>query len=139
MTAKPLFEETKVESIPQVEGIVKQIAEKFDLPQEQFGDILISVTEAVNNAMIHGNQRDTSKCVRMQIFQEEDTLAVHVTDEGKGFDHSSLPDPCAPENLRKLNGRGVFLIHQLCDQVEYKDKGRRVEMSFHLCKESGAL
>ena len=133
MTPEPLYEETNVENIPQVEAIVLRIAQKFDLPKEQHGDILVSVTEAVNNAMIHGNQNDESKCVRMQVFKRETTLAVHVTDEGEGFDHASLPDPTAPENICQPDGRGVFLIHQLCDKVAYKDHGRRVEMSFHLC------
>ena len=135
MTSKPLYEETNVVNIPQVEAVVLRIANKFNLPKEQYGDILISVTEAVNNALIHGNQNDQSKCVRMQVFAENSTLTVHVTDEGEGFDHSTLPDPTAPENISNPDGRGVFLIHQLCDQVEYKDKGRRVEMSFHLCND----
>lgn len=133
MRSKPFFEETNVENIPQVEAIVQRIAQNFDLSQKQYGDILISVTEAVNNALIHGNQNDDSKCVKMQVHKEDSTLMIQIVDEGDGFDHSNLPDPTAPENIANPNGRGVFLIHQLCDQVEYKDQGRKVEMSFQLC------
>ena len=134
-SADPLYLEENIESIPQVETIIKEIADRFELSSDLHGNMLISLTEAVNNAIIHGNQNDKSKCVKMHISKDGENIAFQVTDEGKGFDHTQLPDPTAPENLLRLNGRGVFLMHQLCDQIDYLNDGRTVKMSFHLCQQ----
>lgn len=128
-----LFVNENIESIPQVETIVQSISNRFELSPDQHGNILISLTEAVTNAFVHGNKNDKTKCVKMRVYKVKDSLAFQVSDEGPGFDHTSLPDPTLPENLLKLNGRGVFIMHQLCDKIEYKNDGRTVEMSFHIC------
>ena len=128
-----LYLEENIQSIPRVESIVKEISERFGLSSDLHGNMLVSLTEAVNNAIVHGNQNDTSKCVKMHITKYEQNISVHITDEGDGFDHSKLPDPTAPENIMNVNGRGVFLIQQLCDEVDYLDEGRTVKMCFHLC------
>lgn len=132
-SSDPLYLEEKIENIPQVEMIVMEISKRFDLSEDLHGNMLISLTEAVNNAIIHGNKNDKAKCVKMHITKGDTNIAVHVTDEGSGFDHTQLPDPTAPENLLELNGRGVFLMHQLCDEIDYLDDGRTVKMCFHLC------
>ena len=134
-SADPLYLEENIENIPQVETIVKEISDRFGLSEDLHGNMLISLTEAVNNAIIHGNQNDKSKCVKMHIIKDDTNIAIQVTDEGKGFDHTQLPDPTAPENLLRLNGRGVFLMHQLCDEIDYLNDGRTVKMSFHLCQQ----
>jgi len=134
-SADPLYLEENIESIPQVESIVKEISDRFGLSEVMHGNMLISLTEAVNNAIIHGNQNDKSKCVKMNIVKEHSNIAVQITDEGDGFDHTKLPDPTAPENLLELNGRGVFLMYQLCDEIDYLNDGRTVKMSFHLCQQ----
>lgn len=115
-----------------VESYLKRIVEKYRLSPDVYGNILVSLTEAVNNAIIHGNCQDESKLVKIRLLKEKDALAIRVSDEGGGFDFSNLPDPTAPENLAKVGGRGVFLIHQLSDDVEFRDNGRTVEMKFKL-------
>ena len=134
-SADPLYLEENIESIPQVETIVKEISNRFGLSADLHGNMLISLTEAVNNAIIHGNQNDKSKCVKMYITKDDSNIAVHVTDEGDGFDPSQLPDPTEPENLLQLNGRGVFLMHQLCDEIDYLNDGRTVKMCFHISQQ----
>lgn len=134
-TTDPLYLEENVEDIPQVEAIVMEVSSKFDLSEDQKGNMLVSVTEAVNNAMIHGNKNDKSKCVKLHISKVENNISVQVTDEGNGFDHTKLPDPTAPENLLKMSGRGVFLMHNLCDEIDYLNDGRTVKMSFHICQQ----
>lgn len=115
-----------------VESYLKRIVEKYRLSPDVYGNILISLTEAVNNAIIHGNCQDESKLVKIHLQKEKDRLAIRVSDEGCGFDFKNLPDPTAPENLTKCGGRGVFLMHQLSDNVEFRDNGRTVEMRFKI-------
>jgi len=115
-----------------VESYLKRIVEKYRLSPDVYGNILISLTEAVNNAIIHGNCEDESKLVKIHLQKEKDRLAIRVSDEGCGFDFSNLPDPTSPENLTKIGGRGVFLMHQLSDDVKFQDNGRTVEMRFKI-------
>ncbi|MCB0598631.1 MAG: ATP-binding protein [Lewinellaceae bacterium] len=119
-------------NIALVESFVEQVVERFKLSPDVYGNILISLTEAVNNAIIHGNCEDESKTVRIQFRKLKGHLAVRVTDEGRGFDYQSVPDPTAPENLLTVGGRGVFLMQQLSDSVEFHNNGSTVEMQFKI-------
>ncbi len=119
-------------NIRQIEQLVQLIAKKHRLSKDLYANLLITLTEAVNNAMIHGNRRDRSKKVKISFKKLKDSLAVVVSDQGRGFDYRSIPDPTKPENLTKIGGRGVFLIHQLSDRVRYQNGGSTVEMRFKL-------
>ena len=119
-------------NIALVESFVEQVVERFKLSPDVYGNILVSLTEAVNNAIIHGNCEDESKTVRIQFRKLKGHLAVRVTDEGRGFDYQSVPDPTAPENLLTVGGRGVFLMQQLSDSVEFHNNGSTVEMQFKI-------
>ena len=119
-------------NVCQVESFVQRIVEKYRISPDVYGNILISLTEAVNNAIIHGNRKDESKTVKIQLSKDNGHLAIRVSDEGHGFDYRSIPDPTAPENLTKCGGRGVFLMQQLSDRVNFHDDGRTVEMQFRL-------
>ena len=120
------------QKINEVESFVKQFAQDLEINENIFPNILISVTEAVNNAIIHGNQRNINKEVKIYLEESETTLTIIVSDQGSGFNPSNVPDPTLEENLDKLGGRGVFLIQQLCDKVFFKNNGRTVEMKFNL-------
>ena len=119
-------------NISQLEPFVKRAVEKYKLSPDQYGNILISVTEAVNNAIIHGNRNDESKTVRISLKKQEESLAIRVSDEGRGFDFRSLPDPTTPECLEKCGGRGVFLMQQLSDRIKFDNNGSTVEMLLSL-------
>lgn len=119
-------------NISLVEGLVQNIASGKNLSQDLHGNILISLTEAVNNAIVHGNGCDKNKNVQICFSQRRNQLKFKVSDEGSGFDPESLPDPTAPENICNIGGRGVFLMRQLSDQVVFKDNGRTVEMHFKI-------
>ena len=120
-------------NIALVESFVDVICKECKVREELYGNILISITEAVNNAIIHGNQSDPSKTVEIKLAEKnKDSLGFTVKDEGKGFDFESVPDPTAPENLEKLSGRGIFLMKQLSDNVEFFDDGRTVKVQFKL-------
>ena len=121
-------------SIGYIEPYVNQIVEDFGINEEIYGNILISLTEAVNNAIIHGNQEDLSKMVRIRLVQESSRsqIAFQVSDDGPGFNFEQLPDPTAPENIMKLGGRGVFLMQQLSDDIEFMDNGSTVQINFNI-------
>ena len=119
-------------SISEIEPYISRVIENYHVGDELYGNMLISLTEAVNNAIIHGNDNDTSKTVVVQLLQNEKQIAFHVRDEGNGFNPESLPDPTAPENLLKEGGRGIFLMQQLSDGVEFHDDGRTVALKFNI-------
>lgn len=119
-------------NVSRVESFVEGIAQKYKIAPDTYGNILISLTEAVNNAIIHGNGNDESKTVEVKLKEGRNALAFQVKDEGRGFDYSNLPDPTSPENLTRIGGRGVFLMHQLSDKVDFQDNGSTVEMRFAL-------
>lgn len=123
---------SKPENICEIESIVYHLTKEFDLCPEVTDNLLISLTEAVNNAIIHGNGADENKYVRIQVLKDGSLLSVAIEDEGEGFNPNNLPDPTAPEHIECCGGRGVFLIHQLCDKVEYKKNGARLVISFEL-------
>lgn len=120
------------ENIAELETFIDQLRESENIGDEMYGNVIISLTEAVNNAIIHGNGADPSKNVTIAYSKDGNKLCFTVTDEGPGFDHASLPDPTDPENLEKLTGRGVFLMEQLSDMLIFSNGGNTVEMQFKL-------
>ena len=93
---------------------------------------MIAVTESVNNAIMHGNQSDKSKIVHLSLLLEEKLIKFTVKDEGDGFDYDNLPDPTAPENIDKPGGRGIFLMKNLCDEVQFNENGSSIILTFYL-------
>jgi serine/threonine-protein kinase RsbW len=120
------------ENIRMIESFIDNAKERFELDDDIYGNIMIAVTEAVNNAIKHGNANDKSKNVQLSLSLNDSLIKFIVKDEGKGFDYQNLPDPTAPENIAKIGGRGIFLMKHLSDEVEFKDQGRVVELSFYM-------
>ena len=121
-----------MENIRMIESFIDNAKEKFQLDDDIYGNIMIAVTEAVNNAIKHGNTSNKSKNVYLSLFLEDSMFRFVIKDEGAGFNYESLPDPTSPENLEKPGGRGIFLMKHLSDEVEFKDNGRIVELSFYM-------
>ena len=96
-------------------------------PEERI-NLRLALEEAITNAIRHGNKMDDRLSVEVRIEQNTSSLIVTVTDQGQGFDCNSLADPTRSENLLKTSGRGIFLIRQLMDRVEFLDCGRRIRM-----------
>jgi len=120
------------ENIRMIESFIDNAKEKFHLNDDIYGNIMIAVTEAVNNAIKHGNRGDSAKNVSLALSLEEGLIKFRVEDEGPGFDFHNLPDPTAPENLEKPGGRGIFLMKHLADEVDFTEKGKVVELSFYM-------
>jgi serine/threonine-protein kinase RsbW len=118
------------DNIRVVESFIDNAKERFNIGDDMYGNIMVSVTESVNNAIVHGNQSDPKKNVHLTLEMDENEIKITVKDEGKGFDYEDLPDPTSPENLEKVGGRGIYLMKHLCDEIEFSDKGRTVELTF---------
>ena len=126
----------KIESLSEnlrlVERLIEDVCEVYNISEDNYGNILIAVTEAVNNAIAHGNQNNPQKSVQIGFENGDKKLTFSVSDEGKGFDFTSLPDPTDPKNIDKVNGRGVFLMKHLADKVEFNQNGKEVLLTFVL-------
>jgi anti-sigma regulatory factor (Ser/Thr protein kinase) len=120
------------ESLGQVEKIIDHLRATYDVSEDMFGNMLVAITEAVTNAIYHGNKSDPTKKVHIQYQIKNNNLSFVVADEGPGFDYYNLPDPTAPENLEKECGRGIFLMKHLTDQLIFADNGRVVELNFKI-------
>ena len=88
----------------------------------------MALDEAFVNAVKHGNKNDPTKLVRVGAELSPTEASFTVEDEGEGFDVRTIPDPCDPSNLFKSSGRGVLLIYNIMDEVEYNAQGNRVKM-----------
>ena len=115
-----------------VEKAIDELSLELDLSDEVYGNVLVATMEATNNAIIHGNRSNPEKEVKIEMKIEDKELMVHIEDQGEGFDHMNIPDPTAPENIEKINGRGIFLMERLSDEILYIEEGRIVELKFKL-------
>jgi len=102
-----------------VEEFVNYFAKDLGIPEERMNGLMLSVTEATTNAIIHANKCDPSKLVKINVSAENDKVVITVKDEGVGFDPTSIPDPTEPENLLKDSGRGVYLMRFYMDDLHY--------------------
>ena len=122
----------KAENIALAEKLIDEACQKHGVHESHYGNILIALTEAVNNAIHHGNRLDPAKSVGLGYQIKDDRIVFVVSDEGPGFDFEHLPDPTDPQNIEKPHGRGVFLMRALADSVEFSDNGATVGMAFSL-------
>jgi len=114
-----------------VEGLVDKVCASLSIDEDLYGNILIAVTEAVNNAIIHGNKFSSDLQVLIDVLEDEQSFLFRITDFGSGFDFENLPDPTAPENIEKENGRGIFLIKNLSDNLEFSEDGKVATILFN--------
>jgi serine/threonine-protein kinase RsbW len=121
-----------IENIRIVESFIDNSKDKFQIEDDIYGNIMVAVTESVNNAIRHGNKFDKDKNVYLTLQVNNDHLKFEVEDEGNGFDTETLPDPTAVENLENPGGRGIFLMRNLCDEVKFSNNGKTVQLTFFL-------
>ena len=114
-----------------VESLIDKVCADLKINEDIYGNVLIAVTEAVNNAIIHGNAFNHDKSVVVEVNQDNDSFIFRITDEGSGFDYLNLPDPTAPENIEKENGRGIFLIQNLSDCLDFDENGKVAVITFN--------
>lgn len=92
-------------------------------------DIELALTEALANAVIHGAKADPEKIVECDVAcDEKHGMLIVVRDPGPGFDIAKVPDPCCGENIFSNHGRGIYLINQLMDEVQFRKNGTEIHM-----------
>ncbi|WP_240663186.1 ATP-binding protein [Mucilaginibacter limnophilus] len=123
---------SKLESIAHLENLVEEIADKYHVGDDVFANMMTCLSEAVTNAIVHGNKLDENKKVIVNAEVELKKIVWTITDEGPGFDYTHLPDPTAPENLEKLTGRGVYIVKHLADQCVFNSTGNEIELHFKI-------
>lgn len=136
MSDHTVSEQLRLKSLPSnitlVEPFVEELRQRLPIADELYGNMLVCITEAVNNAIWHGNRADPGKDVTIRIRMEHNKLCCCVQDQGCGFDYNNLPDPTSPEHIEDIGGRGVFLMKQLSDMVIFSNDGSSVEIQFRL-------
>ncbi|AMQ55296.1 ATP-binding protein [Algoriphagus sanaruensis] len=121
-----------IENIKIIESFIDNAKDNFEINDDIYGNIMISVTECISNAIIHGNKQDKTKLVHLELKMEDDQLKFIIEDEGSGFDAAELPDPTSPENIEKTGGRGIFLIKHLSDELKFENGGKTAILSFYM-------
>jgi len=120
------------ENLREVEKLIDNFNEIEKLDKGLYGKVLLATIEAANNAIVHGNKLDPEKTVMVEITRGIDGIEIYVEDQGKGFDYMRIPDPTAPENIENIHGRGVFLMKQLSDEVNFYKNGTKVQILFKI-------
>ncbi len=130
-----------MESVSKVEASADKFAGEAGLDEEERFHVTMAVREAAVNAVLHGNEYDPAKEIRVTFQNTGAALIFTVTDQGKGLDPETIPDPLAPENLLRGTGRGIFLIRSFMDEVHFRQTHPGTELTLvkHLAPVSDKL
>lgn len=126
--------QSRRDSVNEVADRLSGFFDKLGWPEEAVFDVKLAAQEAVVNAVEHGNGSDETKLVHISCEATDDTVTLIVSDEGNGFNPVKVPDPTLPENILRENGRGLFLMRNLCDEVFYNQKGNEVTIIKKVCR-----
>ena len=118
-----------MESVAEVEAAAERLAVEAELDDDECFKIAMALREAAVNAVLHGNEYDPTKKIRVSMENTGEALVFTIADEGKGLDPTTLPDPLAPENLLRGTGRGIFLIRSFMDEVKFRQLQPGTEMT----------
>ncbi len=129
---KELVLKSEYEEVEKVEHLLNELQEEIGFDDEFYAKLMLTVSEAATNGIVHGNQLDASKKVVLTAEYDGKKLTFTSKDEGPGFDPNDVADPLAEENLLKPSGRGVFLMKEYADEVEYQEKGTKLVLGFTL-------
>ena len=122
---------SSIDQVNEVEALIQDINASFQIPTELQFHIRLALVEAVNNAMIHGNSLADDKTVIITCLRFSDFMRFSIKDEGQGFNFEEAFSQKFPaDRLDKPDGRGIFLIHQFADRVQFIDRGRIIQIDF---------
>ena len=124
--------QSSYEALDLLEGLLNDLQDALGFDNDFYARLMLSVSEAATNAIVHGNKLNPSKKVTIDAEANTHTLAFTIKDEGDGFNPDTIPNPLEEEHLLISSGRGVFLIKEYADELEYKDEGRTIVIKFNL-------
>jgi len=111
-----------------VELVTRHCLAGHDTSKKTRFRLQVVLSEALSNAIVRGNQEDHGKWVHVEAELGSDAIRLVVTDEGRGFNPSAIPEPIRPEQLDEANGRGLYLIRKLVDAVQFNEQGNSICM-----------
>jgi serine/threonine-protein kinase RsbW len=123
---------SSLDYLPKVDKYVERKLRKLGVDKDKLADIAISVTEAVTNAVVHGNKNDLKKKVAINLKADSSCVEITIEDEGNGFDPEAVQNPTEEKNILKQVGRGIFILKSLMDKVDFiiaPQKGTIVKMT----------
>ena len=115
--------------LPDVDNFLEKALREHGADESVIADIAISVSELVNNAMVHGNKASPDKMVSVTVSLSQKAATITVADEGGGFQPDTIENPLAEENLLKEVGRGIFIVRSLMDKVDIHATGKGTSVS----------
>lgn len=118
--------------LDKLEQFVRKITDIVPCDADTQHNILLVLTEAVSNAIIHGNKEHPDKSVEVAAVLSPNRILLTVRDEGSGFNPEKIPNPLENGNLLKSSGRGVWLMREFSDEVRFHDDGRKIELVFNV-------
>lgn len=111
--------ESNAKNLITIEEFVNYFAVDLNIDAEKIPGLLLAITEASTNAIIHANKSDESKLVTIDVTKDDAQLVIRVKDQGKGFDPDKVPDPTETDNLLKDSGRGIYLMRVYMDDLKF--------------------
>ena len=126
LTLKSTFEES--ERIP---DFVEKLQQSCNLSDDITSSFMLLLSEAVSNAIDHGNEGDPEKEVHILIDISDSEIQASVKDEGEGFNPQVHKDPLQEENLLDARGRGLFLLNEMADSVTFSKNGTKLSFTLH--------
>lgn len=118
--------------VEKVEEFLNDLQGQLNFTNEDYARMMLTVSEAVTNGIVHGNKLVQEKVVTLTAYLENKSLFFECSDQGEGFDPTEVEDPLAEENLLKPSGRGVFLMKEYADDMSYNKSDRTLRLRFDL-------
>jgi serine/threonine-protein kinase RsbW len=121
-----------INEIHEVEKFIEDICDYYNINNSYFGNIVVAVSEAVENSIIHGNKRDPSKTVHISFEANQKGIVFTIEDEGDGFNFDNIPDPTDIHTNPEKKGTGIFLIKTLTDEALFLNNGGKIQLKFNI-------
>jgi serine/threonine-protein kinase RsbW len=122
--------ESTINNICEIEKFLNSIFHSYNINSKLYHNIYLSLNEAVNNAIKHGNNYDNSKYVMIYFSVSSDYYEFIIEDEGNGFIIENVKDPTEIQNIKNESGRGLFIMKKYSDQLEILDNGNKIKLNF---------
>lgn len=115
-----------------LDGFVEDVSKELGLNEDTTSNMVISVSEALNNAFVHGNRRNEDLLITLSVYSSSEAVVFVIKDQGRGYDYDLLRNDLTDDLLDVPGGRGLFIMRALADEVSNNDEGNEVYLTFHL-------